>query len=355
MRVHTAGEKTSRYYLRSARCGRVKGPRAAQPDPTLNASGALDAGALLTDADGRIFACDEEIFGRPAHDAPGLALGELANRAGEETGAGGVPGPTAVSIIPAEVDGEAGFAAVAPGAGLGHERAEGAQAATRFVQAVSHDLHEPLRTVIAFCELALRECADALRPKGRRHISKAIGAAVQMRTLLEGIGQAARVGAHRNESRWFDPGEPLDHALASLDHCIRSSSAKITKAPLPAMFGDPLSFQSLFQNLISNALKHARPGTAPRIHVSAKPDGDVWVFSVSDNGPGVRAPDRRRVFEPYVRLDSAPEAAGSGLGLTICRRIVEDLGGRIWVSPAPGGGSSFRFALRNPPRAPENG
>jgi chemotaxis family two-component system sensor kinase Cph1 len=140
-------------------------------------------------------------------------------------------------------------------------------------------------------------------------------------------------------------GGLLDQALADLREAVEQSGAKVTRSPLPEIEAEPSQIVQVFQNLIGNALKF-RGEAPPRIHVSARREGREWVFSVRDNGIGMDPAEAEQVFTLFKRLH--PEIPGSGIGLAICRKIVERHGGRLWVESEPGRGSTFSFTLPAP-------
>ncbi len=134
-------------------------------------------------------------------------------------------------------------------------------------------------------------------------------------------------------------------ALANLDGAIRASGAQVTSEPLPSLRVRATQLQQLFQNLVGNAIKYRRPETPPVINVAARRDGENWLFSVSDNGLGIEAQYKERIFGLFKRLHTGDEYSGTGIGLAICQRIVERYHGRIWVESEPGKGSTFNFTL----------
>jgi light-regulated signal transduction histidine kinase (bacteriophytochrome) len=164
-----------------------------------------------------------------------------------------------------------------------------------------------------------------------------------MQRLIEDLLAYSRVGTR---ARGFEPTDctaVLDQALANLKAAIEKSEAVVTHDPLPRVVHDKLLLVQLFQNLIGNAIKfHVE---APRIHVSAEQKGDEWVFAVCDNGIGIEAQYAERIFTIFQRLHTNEEYAGTGIGLAICKKIVERRGGRIWVESQPGRGSTFYFTV----------
>ena len=143
----------------------------------------------------------------------------------------------------------------------------------------------------------------------------------------------------------MDTGEVLRGVLANLAGSIKESEAQVTAGPLPSVRIHPTQLQQLFQNLIGNAIKYRRPGTPPVVTVTARLDGENWLFSVSDNGLGIEAEYKERIFGLFKRLHTGEEYSGTGIGLAICQRIVEKYHGSIWVESEFGKGSSFNFTL----------
>jgi len=213
----------------------------------------------------------------------------------------------------------------------------------QFAFAASHDLQEPLRTITSSLELFRIEFAGKLGKDADEQIEQITNAAVRMRQLvldLLAFSQAARSEMKVTEI-------PLESVLAAvilnLQLAIQSSKASITFDPLPAVFADETQLLRLLQNLISNSIKYCGPDP-PRIHLSARRAGPEWVFSVRDNGLGIDPQYADHIFTVFKRLHG-PEYPGTGIGLAICKRIVERHGGRIWLASAQGEGSTFYFTL----------
>lgn len=161
--------------------------------------------------------------------------------------------------------------------------------------------------------------------------------------------------ADHRSSRGVDAERALGEALERLAVPIRESGARIEAGPLPRVTADPARLIRLFQNLLSNAIKYARDGVAPVVRISAEREGETWCFSVADNGRGFAPQDAERIFVVFERLDEDPGLPGTGIGLAICRRIVEAQGGRIWAESEPGRGTVLRFTLpASAPDAPES-
>jgi two-component system, chemotaxis family, CheB/CheR fusion protein len=213
----------------------------------------------------------------------------------------------------------------------------------QFAFAASHDLQEPLRTITSFLELFQRQNRGKLGPQADEHIGFIVGAADQMRQLvldLMGFSQVARSEMNFNE---VSMEAVLSTVLLNLQMAIQSSQARITFDHLPAVYGDELQLLRLLQNLISNALKY-RSVETPSVHLSVREAGSEWIFSVKDNGIGMEMKYAEQIFTVFKRLHGR-EYPGTGIGLAVCKRIVERHGGRIWVESEPDKGATFYFTL----------
>jgi two-component system, chemotaxis family, CheB/CheR fusion protein len=216
-----------------------------------------------------------------------------------------------------------------------------------FAYALTHDLQEPLRMVVNFTELLGREYAGKLDGEADRFISYSVEGALRIEALLKALLAYWEV-AEREQNNFgsIDCGTVLAKVLLNLQTAIDESGAIVTSGPLPTVVGEEVMLLQLFQNLISNSIKY-RGEEAPRIHVSAKRDGELWTFAVRDNGIGIDPQDAVRVFGMFKRLHGS-EIPGTGLGLALCKKIVERQGGRIWVESEAGKGATFKFTI--PPR-----
>ena len=214
----------------------------------------------------------------------------------------------------------------------------------QFAYIASHDLQEPLRMVTSFLKLLEERSQDVLDDKANTYIGFAVDGADWMQKLIDDVLAYSRVGANGSEFRLVSCEEALDRALANLRTVVGESAAVVTRGPLPAVMADDVELVELFQNLIGNAIKF-RNADAPRIHVSAQSAGSEWVVSVRDNGIGLDMRHAERVFEVFQRLHPRGKYPGTGIGLAVCKKIVERHGGRIWVESEPGKGSTFRFTL----------
>ncbi len=214
----------------------------------------------------------------------------------------------------------------------------------KFAYVASHDLQEPLRTVASYLQLLERRYKDKLDADAGRFINFAVDGAKRMQRLIADLLAYSRLS--RQETR-FEPTDceaAIQQSLANLQSAVEEGRAEVTCETLPTVPADGLQLAQLFQNLIGNAIKF-RSQTPPRIRISAERKDQEWVFAVSDNGIGIEPQYRDQIFEVFQRLHGRAEYPGTGIGLAICKRIVEQHGGRIWVESEPGKGSTFYFTL----------
>jgi signal transduction histidine kinase/DNA-binding NarL/FixJ family response regulator len=215
----------------------------------------------------------------------------------------------------------------------------------QFAYSASHDLQEPLRSVKIYSELLDQRYGDKLDGEAGAFLKFVTSGASRMEMLVRDLLAYTQAGQLDGPAEPVEAGEALSSALANLTGSIRESGAIITSEPLPSLRVHATQLQQLFQNLIGNAIKYRRPETTPVIGVSVRRDGNSWEFSVSDNGLGIEAEYKERIFGLFKRLHTGDEYSGTGIGLAICQRIVERYQGRIWVESEPGKGSIFRFTL----------
>ena len=214
-----------------------------------------------------------------------------------------------------------------------------------FTFAVSHDLQEPLRTITTYSQLLARDFKGTLGETGDRFLGFTVDGAKRMDTLLKGLRDYWAVNEEGIEPAVVvNCGHALHEALKILEMRIQESGAVITHDLLPSVRAEEVAIMLLFQNLIGNAIKYARPGVPPQVHVSVKRIDDCWHFSLRDNGLGIEAKYLKLIFAPFKRLHGK-NVSGSGLGLAICRRIVERYKGRLWVESTEGLGSTFHFTI----------
>ena len=186
---------------------------------------------------------------------------------------------------------------------------------------------------------------DKLDEKAKQYLGFTIEGAERMQVLVSDLLEYSRVGSKAQEPVSTNAGESLGHALANLQESITESGTKVTHDPLPTVISDGLQLTQVFQNLIGNAIKFRTSGATPEVHVGCRPDGKEWVFFVKDNGIGIEPQYADRIFKIFERLHTREEYPGTGVGLAICKKIVERHGGRIWVESEAGEGSTFFFTL----------
>jgi PAS domain S-box-containing protein len=214
----------------------------------------------------------------------------------------------------------------------------------QFAYVASHDLQEPLRAVGGFVTLLQQRYRGQLDEKADSYINAAVEGATRMQALINGLLEYSRVGTRGNVPAPAPAGDALQQALANLQTLIQESDAVLTADPLPVVQADAHQLTHVFQNLIANAIKF-RGERAPEIQVGARRQEAAWLFWVRDNGIGIDPQYNERIFVIFQRLHTRTQYPGTGIGLSICKRIVERHGGRIWVESQPGRGSTFYFTL----------
>jgi len=215
----------------------------------------------------------------------------------------------------------------------------------QFAYVASHDLQEPLRMVASYTQLLARRYKGKLDADADEFIGFAVDGATRMQALINDLLKLSRVGTRGKPLAATDCGKVVAAALANLDVAIRETGAVVERDAMPAVLGDETQLIQLFQNLIGNALKFIRPDTPPRIRIGARRIGRAWECSVGDNGIGIAPEYFDRIFIIFQRLHSKAEYPGTGIGLSLCKKIVERHGGRIWVESRPGEGTTFFFTL----------
>ena len=221
---------------------------------------------------------------------------------------------------------------------------ESNMALEKFAYVASHDLQEPLRTIGAFTQLLSLRYAATLDDEANRLLEKVVSGARRMSAMIQDLLEYARVQTEMDRPSSVSLDQDLETALTLLQGAIDECKATVTHDPLPTLEADQGQMVRLFQNLVSNSIKYRRQGVAPVIHVSAEQLGSSWVITVADNGIGFELKDTSSLFLPFRRLHK-DEYPGTGVGLAICRRIVETHGGRIWAVSQPGQGAKFSFSL----------
>jgi PAS domain S-box-containing protein len=214
----------------------------------------------------------------------------------------------------------------------------------RFAYVSSHDLQEPLRMISSYLQLLQRRYQGKLDEKADKYIYFAVDGASRMQVLIDDLLEFSRVTTRAKEPKPIDCEFLLNQALSDLELNIKENKATISHDPLPEVMADKIQLAQVFQNLVANAIKfHGEK--APKIHISAEKKASEWVFSVQDDGIGIDPQYSEKIFEVFKRLHKREEYPGTGIGLAVCKKIVDRHGGHIWVESEPGKGSTFYFTL----------
>jgi light-regulated signal transduction histidine kinase (bacteriophytochrome) len=216
----------------------------------------------------------------------------------------------------------------------------------QFAYVASHDLSEPLRKVANFCQLLERQYGDQLDEKAHQYIAFAVDGAKRLQALIADLLMLSRVGRTTERFVPVDTNLTLARAMATIEDKITSTGGGVGHSDLPTVMGDPSLLTSLFENLVGNAIKY-RSDQPPLVVVTAVSDREahIWTFAVKDNGIGIDPAYAERIFAIFQRLHLRDEYGGTGIGLALCRRIVEFHGGRIWLDTSATSGATFRFTL----------
>jgi len=214
----------------------------------------------------------------------------------------------------------------------------------QFAYVASHDLQEPLRMVSSYTQLLLRRYGERFEGDAKEFMGYIVDGAARMKQLIEDLLAYSRVGTRGKDFHEVEVEGALRRAVTNLRAAIEESGASVTWDALPTVIADDLQLTQLFQNLIGNALKF-RSASVPRVSVSATEKEKEWEFKVRDNGIGIEPQYFERIFMVFQRLHNKTEYPGTGIGLAICKKVVERHGGRIWVEAQPGEGSAFHFTL----------
>ncbi|GAA0683110.1 hypothetical protein GCM10009020_35640 [Natronoarchaeum mannanilyticum] len=214
----------------------------------------------------------------------------------------------------------------------------------QFAYAASHDLQEPLRMITSYLQLIERRYGDELDEDAEEFIEFAVDGADRMREMIDGLLEYSRVESQGDPLQPVDLDNVLDDVREDLQIQLEESNADIMADELPRVDGDPSQLRQVFQNLLSNAIEYSGD-QPPSVEITTERDEDKWVISIKDEGVGIDPEDQKRIFEVFQRLHSHDEHPGTGIGLSLCRRIVERHGGEIWVESEPGEGTTFSFTL----------
>ncbi len=215
----------------------------------------------------------------------------------------------------------------------------------QFAYVASHDLQEPLRMVASYTQLLGRRYRGKLDADADEFIGFAVDGARRMQELINDLLTYSRVGTRALQLEQVEAGKLVEGVAGDLAAAIDEAGASVTHDELPVVRADRVQLRQLLQNLIANGIKFSRPDTPPHVHVSATRGPSAWTFAISDSGIGIEAEYLDRIFVLFQRLHSRGEYPGTGIGLAICKKIIERHGGQIDVESEPGKGTTFRFTL----------
>jgi light-regulated signal transduction histidine kinase (bacteriophytochrome) len=226
------------------------------------------------------------------------------------------------------------------------------QALEDFAFIASHDLREPLRKIQLFGDRLHSRYSQELGPQGQDYITRMQQAARRMQEMLDGMLAYARITSQGQPFTQIDLLQVVGEVLSDLEARLVQTGGQVEVDPLPTIEADPLQMRQLFQNLLGNALKFHRPETPPRVRISGSPPGEKTItLAIADNGIGFEEQEAAQLFQPFHRLHGKSEYEGTGMGLAICRKIVERHGGSIHVNSQPGQGTTFHVTFPiHPPR-----
>jgi PAS domain S-box-containing protein len=215
----------------------------------------------------------------------------------------------------------------------------------QFAFSASHDLQEPMRGIKIYSELLSKRYGSQLDGEALRFLGYLRNGATRMECLVRDLLTYTKVTTLEQETEIADANEALKSSLANLSGAVSESGANVTTGPLPSLPVNHTHLQQLFQNIIGNAIKYRSPDRPPVVRVAAERRHGCWIFSISDNGIGIDSEYKENIFGLFKRLHNSDEYSGTGIGLAICKRLVDRYHGRIWVESEPGRGSTFRFTL----------
>jgi signal transduction histidine kinase len=221
----------------------------------------------------------------------------------------------------------------------------------QFAYVASHDLQEPLRKVASFCQLLERRYKGQLDERGEQYIEFAVDGAKRMQQLINDLLAFSRVGRLTSDFTDVDLSAALAQALVQIEVVVSEAGAQVTSDPLPTVQGENTLLVQLFQNLIGNGVKFSG-GRTPRIHIGVRSDGDEWEFCCADNGIGIEPQYQDKIFVIFQRLHGRDVYGGTGIGLAMCKKIVEYHGGRMWLDTTVTEGATFRWTLPVNERGP---
>ncbi|MGK7905353.1 MAG: ATP-binding protein [Hormoscilla sp.] len=233
---------------------------------------------------------------------------------------------------------------------LNSELARSNQELEQFAYIVSHDLQQPLMSISGFAKLFVKTYEDRLDAQALHFIDRIVTGANRMQELIKDLLSYSRLGKKEFVLDATDCNQVVAQVLSNLQGAIASSGAIVAYENMPTVMANEWQIAQLFQNLIANAIKYSRPDLAPRVNVSVemKQELNEWQFGIHDNGIGIKPEHFERIFDIFQRLHNAEEYSGTGIGLAICKKIVESHKGRIWVESELGVGTSFYFTIPEP-------
>lgn len=215
----------------------------------------------------------------------------------------------------------------------------------QFAYVASHDLQEPLRVISGYTQLLQRRYGDKLDATAQEYIASSLDSTKRLQQLIDDLLTFSRVSSRAKSFATVDLKDVLQVTISNLSALIDETQAQIIASALPNVTGDKTQIIQLFQNLLANALKFRRPDMAPEVHISASRDGDFWRITVADNGIGIAAHHAEKIFVIFQRLHSREKYPGTGIGLAICKKIIERHGGKIWLDTSVAQGATFHFTL----------
>lgn len=216
----------------------------------------------------------------------------------------------------------------------------------QFAYIASHDLRSPLQTIIGFTEILNQKYQHCFDKKGTHYLERIISGAYRMNRLIKGLLEYSRLSTENIQFKEIDGNWIIEQVLESLQSAIENSSAEIKRDEMPKLMGDEVQIEQLFQNLISNAIKYRHPEVAPQIQITVEESlNQQYLIGIHDNGIGILSENFQQIFQVFQRLHTGDEYPGTGIGLAVCQKIVDNHGGSIWVESEGDRGSTFYFTL----------
>lgn len=214
----------------------------------------------------------------------------------------------------------------------------------QYASVAAHDLQAPLRRIMSCVGIFNEEYGDKLGPDAKKWLEMMNENSKRMQTLISDLLAYSKVGKSQTAMP-LDVGKTITEVLEDLAHFIEESGAKISYRDLPVVHVGALDLRQLLQNLIGNAIKYRKKDSEPEVRISAEKRDAMWLFQVADNGIGIDPTQQSKLFAIFSRLHNGPEYPGTGIGLAICKKVVERYGGKIWIESEVGKGSTFQFTL----------